>query len=183
MSHVSWSIEEKKSKAELFLRIRPDSRFRFRLIENPVKVIKIFNRQRQCAILESEQVGKQLKDEYPTELSDVSVRYACWCIDRTDNTMKVLDMPASVAKAIGNRQILLGKPVAGIQEGCDWQIMTNNKQGKDVRYDVVYIDESPLTEAEKEMVEEQKEGKDGYYDLRLIFNGLSFSDAKAKLVG
>ena len=78
-------------------------------------------------------------------------RYACWCIDREDNKMKILDMPVSVAKTFGNRELLIGKKIAKAEEGCDWAILTNGKQGKDVRYEAVYLEETPLSCAEKQM--------------------------------
>ncbi len=163
--------------------IRPDTKLKVRLIEKPVEVVKIFSKNRKCAVVESEQTGKQLKMKYPRDLSDISVRYACWCIDRADNRMKVLDMPVSIARAFGKRQALIGKAISEFDEGCDWQIMTNGRTGKEVRYDAVYLKESPLTEEEKKMVEDQKEGKDGYYDLRHMFKGLSFEEAEEKLFG
>lgn len=184
MAKCSWKIEEnKKSRSERFLKVKPDCKLKVRLIEDPVKVVKIFGNDRRCAVIDSEDVGRRLKEQYPTKLSSVYVRYACWCIDRDSNSMKILDMPKSVARAFGNRQVLAGKGISGVNEGCDWGIGTNGKTGKDVRYNVVYIEETPLSCAEKKMVEDQKSEKNGHFDLINIFESLNFKEAEGKLFG
>lgn len=188
-SKCSWLIPKKssgkssKSSSSQFLNVRPDCKLKVRLIGNPVKVVKIFSRDHKCAVLDNEQPGQHLKVKYPKELSDVNIRYAGWCIDREDNTMKILDMPASVAKTFGNRERLVGKKIASAVEGCDWVILTNGKKGKDVRYEAVYLEESPLSEEEKKMVEDHKSEKDGHFDLRKIFQSHSFEEAEEKLFG
>lgn len=184
MLSSSWLIEEnKKSSSDRFLRVKPDCKLTVRLIDDPVRVVKIFSNDRRCAVIDSEDVGRRLREKYPHKLSSVSVRFACWCIDRDDNTLKILDMPASVARAFGNREALAGKKIAGIAEGCDWSVITNGKQGMEVRYDVVYIEESPLSCAERQMVEGHKSEQDGHYDLMKIFKSCSFEEAEEKLFG
>ncbi len=184
MAFCNWKSEESKnSSSDKFLKVKPDCRLIIRLIEDPVRVVKIFSNDRRCAIIESEDVGRRLKALYPHELSSVNIRYACWCIDRVDISLKILDMPVSVARAFGNRQVLAGKRIAGITEGCDWSIITNGKKGKDVRYEAVYLEESPLSCAERQMVEDQKSGKNGHYDLMKIFKSQSFKEAEEKLFG
>ncbi len=184
MTYCSWKIEEnKKSSSDRFLKVKPDCKLKIRLIEDPVKVVKIFSNDRRCAVVDSEDVGRRLKEQYPHKLSSVYVRYASWCIDRDSNTMKILDMPKSVARAFGNRQVLAGKGIAGIYEGCDWSIITNGKKGKDVRYETVFLEETPLSCAEKKMVEDQKSEKNGHFDLTKIFKSQSFNEAEEKLFG
>ena len=184
MAKCSWKIEEnKKSSSDRFLKVKPDCKLKIRLIDYPVKVVKIFSHDRRCAVIESEDVGRRLKEQYPHKLSSISVRYACWCIDRDSNTMRILDMPKTVARTFGNRQALAGKGIAGIAEGCDWSIITNGQKGKDVRYEVVYLEETPLTYSEQIMVEVQKSEKNGHFDLMKIFKSCSFKDAEDKLFG
>ena len=67
-------------------------------------------------------VGRMLREQYPHKLSRVYVRYVCWCIDRVDGSLKILEMPYFVAKAFSNRQVIVGKKIAEITEGCDWAI-------------------------------------------------------------
>ena len=79
------------------------------MIGKPVKVYKVFTSDRRCIGLDSEETGKKLKEKYPSELGNLSIRYASWVIDRDDNSMKILDMPYSVARAFGVRVELIGK--------------------------------------------------------------------------
>ena len=90
-------------------------------------------------------------------------------------------MPFSVARTFGNREALIGKKIADENEGCDWSIITNGKTGTDVRYEAVYLEESPLSRSEKQIVKEQKSEKNGYFDLRKIFKSHSFKEAEKKL--
>ena len=80
--------------------------------------------------------------------------------------------------------LILKKPqkISGKTEGCDWKVVTNGKQGKDVRYDIVYIEETPLSEDEIEMVKNKKASENGKYDLRKIFKTSCFEDAEEQLL-
>ncbi|MHB9070254.1 MAG: hypothetical protein ACYC54_07775 [Sedimentisphaerales bacterium] len=182
-SSSSWLIKKqtKKSSSDGFLKVKPDCKLRVRLIDNPVKVVRIFSNNGKCAFLNNEEVGRRLKEKYTKELSDVSVRYDCWCIDRDDKSMKILDMPPSIARSLGSREALLGKHIAGEVEGCDWSIITNGKKGKDVRYEAVYIEETPLSCSDKQTVEDKKSEQGCHYDLRNIFKSCSFEEAENKL--
>jgi hypothetical protein len=150
------------------------------LIGDPVKVVKVFTKDKKCIVVDNEHVGQQLKQKYPHIIGNLSVRFACWCIDRDANTMKILDMPRSVARAFGSRAKVLNKEIAGIKEGCDWVIGTNGRTGKDVVYHVAYLEETPLTQAERKMVEDKKADKDGY-DLEKVFKSYPLEEAEVKL--
>ena len=185
MSIDGWIFEDKKSGGGLFLRVKPDCRLKVRLIGKPMKILKVFSRDKKCAILDSAETGELLKGRHAGKVGDVNMRYVCWCFDRDDSnsSLKVLDMPQSVARSIGNRQILTGKSVSGNQEGCDWQIMTNGRIGKEVRYDAVYLDESPLTEAEIQMIKDKRESKDEKFNLLELFKPLNLAQAEEMLFG
>jgi hypothetical protein len=121
MTSVDWKITGSKSKtydSDEFLRVRPDSKLRVRLIGQPVKVVKIFTNDKKCVVVDNEDVGQQLRQKYADKISNVSVRYASWCIDRDSNTMKILDMPRTVARAFGSRAEIISKEISGIKEGC-----------------------------------------------------------------
>jgi hypothetical protein len=182
MANSSWSVD-KNNNSDEFLKVRPDCKLKVRLIEDPVKVIRVFSNDRKCAILNNEEIGKRLTEQYPHIISNVSVRFSCWCIDREDGLMKILEMPISVAKAIGNRESLIGKKVGGEYEGCDWSITTNGKQGMEVRYEVVCLEETSLTQTEKGMLKLQKSEKYGYFNLTKIYESHNFKEAKEKLIG
>ena len=185
MTECTWKIDSKSKKtydSDTFLRVKPDCNLKVRLIAHPVKIVKVFTDDRKCINLDNEQTGKRLKEKYPDKLGSVSTRYACWCIDRDSNSLKILDMPFSVAKAFGNREALVGKKISGAVEGCDWKILTNGKKGKDVRYEAVYIEETPLSEGEKQMVKDRKSEEGSYFDLTKIFKSCSYDEAEEKLL-
>ncbi len=179
----NWNITDnsKNHNSNGILRVRPDCKLKVRLIGTPVQVVKVFTNDRKCIVIDNEDVGQLLKDKYPDRIGNVSVRYACWSIDRKDNTLKILDMPASVARAFGSRVEIVGKKISGAKEGCDWAIGTNGKKGKEVRYEVVYLSETTLTQAELEMVNKRMADKENY-DLTKVFKSCSFDEAEAKLL-
>jgi hypothetical protein len=185
MEEVSWCKLSKKSKkqdSDLFLKVKPGSNLKVRLVGRLAKVYKIFTDNKYCLSLDSEETGQKLKEKYSDKLGNVNIRYASWCIDRDDNSMKILDMPYSVAKVFGNSVKLVGKQISGKHEGVDWKIYTNGKKGKDVRYQVVCLGDSSLTDDEIKMVDEKKSEQDGYYDLRKIFKSYSFKEAEEKIL-
>ena len=185
MANRSWLNRKKNSESSAgrFLKVKPDCKLNVRLIDDPVRVVRAFSYDRKCAVLDDEYTGQRLKSKYPDKISGVTVRYACWCIDREDKSMKILDMPASVARVFGSRESLIGKKISGTDEGCDWRIKTNGRQGMDVRYEAVYLEETPLSTAEKQTVEEHKSELYGHFDLTRIFKSHSFCDAEVKLFG
>ena len=65
MANCSWNIEKKskKSSSDGFLKVKPDCKLRIRLIDNPVKVVRIFSKDRKCAFLNTEEIGRKLKEK------------------------------------------------------------------------------------------------------------------------
>ena len=165
--------------SNMFLRVKPGFDSRVRLLFSPYKLVKIFTNDRRCLNLNSEDIGRQLQQKYGDKLNDISERICSWCIDRTDDTLKILDLPMSVSRTIGNHESLAGKKIPGIEQGCDWRIITNGKTGMDVRYEAIYIEETPLTEAQKDMIKNSGIEQ----DLSKIFKPLNFEDAEKKILG
>ncbi len=178
-----WKIKSNsKNRSGQFLRVKPDCKLKVRLLGQPVKVVRVFTNDRKCIVVDNERIGQLLKDKYPGKIGNVSVRYTSWCIDRDSNTMKIIDMPKSVAQTIGRRKEIVGKKISGLKEGCDWAIGTNGKKGKDVRYEAAYIEESPLTHQEVEMVKDRMADKESF-DLTKVFKSHGFKEAEGKLLG
>jgi hypothetical protein len=178
-----WNIVSGKGKnhdSDEFLRIGPECKLKIRLLGQPVKVVRVFSNDKKCVVIDNEHVGQQLKQKYPHIIGNLSVKYACWCIDRNTSTMKILDMPVSVARAFGSRVEIVGKKISGKEEGCDWAIGTNGKKGKDVRYNVVYLQETPLTQAEQEIVKKRMSDKETF-DLTKVFKSCSLEEAEERL--
>ena len=171
----------KKETGSRRLYVKPGCNLKVRFVGDPVKVVRAFTTDGTCITLDNEETGHRLKDKYPNKIGNISVRYACWCFDRHDDKMKILDMPHFVACEIRNRDTLAGKTVSGLEQGCDWKISTNGKKGMDVRYKVKYLEETSLTGTEKNIVEDRKLDNKRPYDLTKVFAGDSFVDANDKL--
>ena len=181
--YIGFNEMQPQKSSSTFLKVKPDCQHKVRLVSGAFENIRIFNKDRKCAYLQSVEIGQKLRAKYPGQLSDVSIRYACWCIDRDTKSLKILDMPVSVARSFGGRQKRLGKNIAEYNEGCDWLITTNGRQGKEVRYETVYLEDTFLTSSEIQLVEDQKTGKYGHYYLNKIFKPLRFEEAETKLIG
>ena len=93
----------KKKNDYGLLKVKTGCNFKLRLVGDPVKIVRVFTTDNRCITLDNEGTAHKLKEKYPNAISNISVRYACWCFDRNDERMKVLDMPVSVAGAIGKR--------------------------------------------------------------------------------
>ena len=171
----------KKETSNGKLYVKPECNLKVRFVGDPVKVVRVFTNDAKCLTLDNEETGRKLKEKYPNEINNISVRYACWCFDRHDDKMKILDMPHFVVSEIRNQDTLAGKTVSGLEQGCDWKISTNGKKGMDVRYKVKYLEETSLTGFEQNIVEDRKTDKKMPYDLTKVFAGDSFLDANDKL--
>lgn len=178
--NVTCNSSKKKYDSNEFLRVKPGCKLKVRLLGRPVKVVKVFCEDRRRIVLDNEEIGTQLKQKYPKKIGNVSIRYACWCIDRDSGDMKIIDMPTSVARAFGNRTEIVDRKISDIDEGCDWVIVSNGQKGKNVRYDAFYLEETPLTEEEKEMVKNRMEDNDSF-DLTKVFVSYSFEEAEERL--
>ena len=182
MTQSNWLIDSKKKHdADEFLRVKPGCNLKIRLIGQPVKTMRVFTKNRKCIPIDDESIGIHLKAKYPDVCDNLSVRYACWCIDREDNSLRILDMPISIARTFGNRVKLVGGVISGA-EGCDWKITTNGRKGKDVRYEAVFIEETPLTEEEIQMVKDRKAEEGKNFDLTEIFKSYDYAKAEGKLL-
>ena len=72
MKECNW-IELGKSKKtkydpDRFLRVKPDCRLNVRLIDKPLRVVRIYSNNKKCAILDGESTGKMLKEKYSDKL-------------------------------------------------------------------------------------------------------------------
>ena len=170
---------KKRDNGRLY--VKPGCRLTVRLVGGPVKVVRIFTPDDTCIVIDSENTAYQLKEKYPKKIGNISVRYACWCFDRHDNRIKVLEMPKSVFSAIGQQSKSGKKKISDLEEGCDFSITTNGEKGMNVRYTVVYVEDTCLTGFEKNIVLDRETDEKRPYDLTKLFTGDSFLGASVKL--
>ena len=171
----------KNKKDNQSLYVRPGCNLKVRLVGEPVKVVRAFTNDDRCIMLDSEETGQKLKEKYPNKIGNISVRYACWCFDRHDDKIKVLEMPKFVFNAIGKQSKSGKKKISEQEDGCDFRITTNDKTGMDVRYTVDYEKDTSLTDIEKHMILVQQANKKRPYDLTKLFKSCSYLDAGVKL--
>ena len=183
MANNKWQKQyySKKKKDNGFLKVKPGCNLTVRLVGGPVKIVRIFTNDDTCIVIDSENTAYQLKEKYPKKIGNISVRYACWCFDRHDNRIKVLEMPKSVFSAIGQQSKSGKKKISDLEEGCDFSITTNGEKGMNVRYTVNYLEETALNGFEQHIVEDRKTDEKRPYDLTKMFVGDSFLDASVKL--
>jgi len=183
MVNFKWKKQyyRKNKKDNQSLYVRPGCNMKVRFVGEPVKVVRIFTNDDKCIMLDSEETGQKLKEIYPNKIGNISVRYACWCFDRHDDRMKVLEMPKFVFNAIGKQSKSGKKKISDMEDGCDFSISTNGKTGLDVRYTVDYVEETALTGFERHIVEDRKTDKKRPYDLTKMFKTCGYLDAGAKL--
>ena len=166
-----------------FLTVKPECDLQVRLIGNPIKVYKLFTDDSKCAMFDDEGTARKLKNKYPGELRYILKRYYCWCIDRADEHIKILDMPESVATVFGERQSRYPSyDISGYNQGYDWRITTNNKLGTEVRYTTVCVEETPLSYSEIEFVEVFESIYEDF-ELKKTIGLCSFKKAEKKLFG
>lgn len=171
----------KNKKDNQSLYVRPGCNLKVRFVGEPVKVVRAFTNDDRCIMLDSEETGQKLKKIYPNKIGNISVRYACWCFDRHDERLKVLEMPKFVFSAIGKQSKSGKKQISDMEDGCDFSISTNGKTGLDVRYTVEPLDETSLTDIEKHKMLVQQANKKRPYDLTKLFKTCGYLDASVKL--
>ena len=182
--YLDWAdISHYDDISDDYLRVEPGCDIRIRLIGSPAKMVYVLGYDNIGLCIDNEDVGRQLEEKYGAYLRVVSVQYLCWCIDRESNSLKILGMPASVAEALSSREALVGRQIASIDEGCDWIIVSNGLTGENIRYETVYLEETPLSQAETDMVNIRVNDGRGIYDVFAYLNSYSFAEAEEELFG
>lgn len=151
----------------IFLNLKPGE-YKIRPIGKPKEVRRYFVQQgseRKFAITGEKDdkcvIMRKYKDADGQPLHPQRTRYAFNCIDRADGSLKIIEVPATVARAIRNWGIE-NQINPGSGKGVDFKIKVQ-RQGPDPRntkYEVVSGLQTPFTEEEKAMIEKQ-----GVYDL------------------
>lgn len=145
--------EESLNKID-YLRLRSGETLRVRPVFRPIKFYKYFHKnegQLRTAICEDPDVCP-FRDKYP-EVKKATQRYACYVIDRADGKLKIIEGPQTVFRPMGNHAEATGKNPGGGKEGSDWRIKISGI-GLKTKYDVTFLDITPLTPEEVEYVKE-----------------------------
>ena len=160
--HVQWDAVSKASGANGdksdYLRLESGRKYRIRPIFSPVKFYKYFHKKDDR--LRTGICGNPdtcpVRDRHP-ELKKPSLRFAAYVIDREDSKVKILEAPQSVFRPIGSSFEMTGKNPGGGKDGSDWGIKVTGK-GLATKYDVMFIENTPLTQDERATVKETLDG-------------------------
>lgn len=166
-----------------FLNLKPGE-YKIRPVGPPKEVRRYFVQnggERKFAITGEKDdkcvIMRKYRDADGQPLYPQRTRYAFNCIDRADGQLKIIEVPATVARAIRNWGIENNiNPGGG--KGVDFKIKVI-RQGPDPRntkYEVVSGLQTPFTDDEKAMLEKQ-----GIYDLDDIFKPVAQSEIEAAL--
>lgn len=131
------------------IRCRKGNTYTFRPLYKPVPFYRYFrwdeNKRARSGITASPD-NCPVRAKHP-DLQPPQLRYFFWVIDRSDETIKILDAPKTLLAPIKNRAQVTGEDPGGSSSGMDFQIKVS--QGKQVKYDVTFIKNTPLTDDEK----------------------------------
>ena len=137
-----------------YLKLKSGESYRIRPVFKPIKFFKYFhknNNKLRTAICEDPDICP-IRDKYP-ELKKPSLRYACYVIDRADGKLKVIEAPQTVFRPMGSRAEATGQNPGSGKQGSDWIIKVTGA-GLKTKYDVTFLDVTPLTKAEEEYIKE-----------------------------
>jgi hypothetical protein len=189
MSIVHWDEVSKSNsnsnsngKKVDFLRFKTGTNYRIRPIYYPMKFFKYFHQKdgklRTAICMDPDTCP--VKEAHP-ELKKPSVRFASYVIDRADDKVKVLEGPQMVFRPLGSHMEATGKNPGGSKDGSDWQIKVSGS-GLQKKYDATFLDNTPFTKDEQDMIREAIGGdvKDALSDL---FKADSPEQIEKKLFG
>lgn len=142
-----------------FLRLQSGNSYKIRPIFEPVKFFKYFhkNAERKLKVAICGNPDACTVRQAHPELKKPSLRYAAYVIDRADNKVKILEAPQTVFRPIGARLGLTGQNPGGGKDGSDWQI-TVTGTGLNTTYAVDYIQQTPLSPEERDLIKEALDG-------------------------
>ena len=104
----------------------------------------------------SDEVSAQMMVNHP-ELKKPANRFVIYVIDREDEKVRIMEFPVTVYKAFSDRFEATGKNPAGGAEDGDYRIKVSGS-GMTTSYTTTFLDNSPLTEKEKELIKEELGG-------------------------
>jgi len=180
MGYVEWAeVAPENSNGSKFLRLKTGNTFKVRPLLLPVHFWKFFherNGKKRNAVV-SEEIIEQMMATHP-ELKKPANRYAIYIIDRSDGQVKIMEGPQTVFREFRNRFEATGEKPGGGADGGDWQIKITGA-GLNTSYSTIFINQTPLTDDEKEKIKEELGGDKE--KLQKIFKFCTIEEAEAKL--
>ena len=180
MGYVEWAeVAPENSNGSKFLRLKTGNTFKIRPLLLPVHFWKFFhekNGKKRNAVVPEEIIEQMMATH--SELKKPANRYAIYIIDRGDGQVKIMEGPQTVFREFRNRFEATGEKPGGGADGGDWQIKVTGA-GLGTSYSTIFINQTPLTDDEKEKIKEELGGDKE--KLQKIFKFCTVEEAEAKL--
>ena len=185
MGFVQWDqVAPDSGNGNKFLRLKTGNTFKVRPLLLPVRFWKFFHakdgKKRHAVV--SEEIIEQMMATHP-ELKKPAKRYAIYVIDRADEKVKIMEGPQTVFREFRNRFEATGEKPGGGADGGDWQIKITGV-GLNTTYAVTFLNQTPLTDEEKEKIKEELKDSDGNSDkekLQKFYKFCTVEEAEARL--
>jgi len=160
--YVEWGNvapqEDKKTGKINYLWLRGGNKYRIRPVHKAVHFFKYFYRNEgrmRTAVCADPDTCPVLSAH--SDLKPASSRYAIYVIDRENEDLKVMEGPKTVFVPFRKKYEVTNKDPGGSTTGGDWEIEVTGSGKDGTAYTVTYIENTPLTKEEKEMITEKME--------------------------
>lgn len=168
-AQVAQAESARRSNGDIVnLKLVSGNEYTVRFVGDPVRFFKYFV-SGKSAVSEFGDASCIIFRKYNVE---PSTRYAVNVIDRSDNKLKILEIPPSVLKPVIAWWKRRDKEPGG-ENGCDFSIAITG-QKKNTRYEVLPLDITPFTAEEKTLTEKA-------YDLKKLYKATPQDQIEAKL--
>lgn len=164
-----------------FLRLKTGNTYKIRPLFLPVHFYKYFHKvdKKLRTAICPEEVVAVLSKKYPEDvLKKPANRFVMFVIDRADGAVKIMEFPISVYSQFRSSFEATGKKPGSGQKGGDWQIKVAGA-GFNTTYTTTFIQDSPLSDEEKEKVKVALGGD--AEKLKKIYKFCTLEEAEKKL--
>lgn len=175
---TSFNKNEKNGTGAKYLKLEPGRSYRIRPVFKPHVFYKYFVERPQGGFgqaITDRPDGCVITKKYGEKPKQ---RFAVNVIDRSDNTLKVLEGPITILKQFSTWASETGAD-PGSKDGGEFAIRVEcpGNDRKKTKYHVTFINYSPFTDDEKKMI------KEGMYNLEEIYKPSSQDSIEQKLYG
>ena len=133
-----------------FMKLEINKTYKLRMIGKPYEYFQHW----EPVICRSPGIqGGQVLDPLMLEQKNPAARYACWFLNREDNSLKIVDFPGSLLDSFLDWAKAFNAEPGG-RNGCDWQVKRegNANDPRKSKYKAMPLDRAPFTEEELAMI-------------------------------
>jgi len=155
MGTVQWNkVSESDNSGKIgFLKLTSGSTYRIRPIYYPTGFFKYFYKNKEGKLRTAICMDPDtcpVRARHP-ELQKPSERFVVYVIDRADDKLKIIEGGKPLFRPLGSHFEATGANPGGTKDGSDWMIKVSGG-GIKTRYDTTFLDKTPLTKDEQDMI-------------------------------